>query len=64
MTPPRSHHGFLLASLLIAGVSLVSAQRPQDVINPQQAGLGWVSDQAGVLSPNDEARLNALIDQF
>ncbi len=48
----------LLTALLIAGAW---AQRVQEVPNPRETG-GWVTDMAGVLTPDQQQRLNEIID--
>ncbi len=59
---------FQFSSLLIAVVVLMPlpllAERVEDVVNPKKTGLGWVSDQAELLSAQEEKTLNLLIDQI
>lgn len=51
-----------IAAITLPATSL--AISVQKVLNPRQVNGGWVTDQANILSPATEARLNQMISQL
>ena len=65
ITPFRRLTGFLMLLACLFLVALPAWSGTVDTIaNPRQTNGSWVSDGAGVLQPQTEARLNQLIDQL
>jgi uncharacterized protein len=67
MSPsPRRTQPGLVSSVLAASVWLVPgaglAFAVGDVPNPRESHGGWVSDEAGILRQDTEARINGMID--
>ncbi len=53
--------GQLLATLCLTGLPLAAASPPVQEVPPND---GWVTDLAGVLSPEEEASLEALMESY
>lgn len=54
----------LIWGLFWVGVAPVAALTVQDVPNPRQTGGEWVTDLAGLISPETEVKLNQLLTQL
>jgi len=56
--------GIFFCLLVLLFPLVTHALTPQEVLNPQQAYGGWVTDMAGVLSENSKQKLNQQIGEL